>query len=131
MTYEKKPSLSQEMSIMFDMELQLLFCIFDGGFLAGGGDAVSAFCAVSFLIRLWCYSFLLSLNLNLTSFRISATFFSVYTCIYLFLWLLCFNIYIYLYIFYVQSHLFKNVTQGKGILLTSSPNLYLRDLKPF
>ena len=31
---------------------------------------------------------------------------------------------------YVQHHLFKNVTQGKGILLTSSPNPDLRDLKP-
>ena len=28
---------------------------------------------------------------------------------------------------YVQHHLFKNVAQGKGILLTSSPNPGLRD----
>ena len=103
MTYEKKPSLSQEMSTMFDMELKLLFCIFDGDFLARGGDALSAFCAVSFLIRLWCYSFLLSLKLNLTSFRISARFFSVYICIYLFLLLLCFNIYIYIYFYFFLS----------------------------
>ena len=40
------------------------------------------------------------------------------------------NIYIYIYIYiymYVQHHLFKNVAQGKGILLTSSPNPGLRD----
>ena len=40
-------------------------------------------------------------------------------------------IYIYIYIYYVQRHLFKSVTQGKGILLASSPNPDLRDLQPF
>ena len=39
--------------------------------------------------------------------------------------------YIYIYIFYVQRHLFKNIAQGKGIMLISSPNPDLRDLKPF
>ena len=36
-----------------------------------------------------------------------------------------------MYIYYMQRHLFKNVTQGKGILLISSPNPDFRDLKPF
>ena len=38
---------------------------------------------------------------------------------------------IYIYIYVQRRRLFKNLTQGKGILLTSSPNPDLRYLKPF
>ena len=39
--------------------------------------------------------------------------------------------YTHICFFSVKSRLFKNVTQEKGILLTSSRNQDLRDLKPF
>ena len=37
----------------------------------------------------------------------------------------------YIYIYVQQRHLFKSVTQGKGILLATSPNPDLIDLQPF